>query len=1296
MLPLRLETRFTTPDAGHGWLLKVRVVPDAASLDRHDPLPTVVELDAVERLWQFADGDLGTAHSQTQWRRFAAQVGAARGAWLARAFPAVEAPDAGWTINRPEVGGIRDGLAAGRVGGLPKSLELWMGRSGAAPARIAQLEIDHTKLGLDLPDPASEETRWWSSFKHAQEVGLGIELDIGPVTPDDIDVLYVVGIGEERPDQLFQNHRDAGTLGVLALGAPTNTVDGEPAADLARDPQAWLDLLTNQGPQTGARALGHALAGDRSALLPLPGGDTDYRQLNHALVAGLWSALYGHAIKDIWGAGNSGDLPFELGIWAAGNLIPDGPVPPIRVGDQPYGVLPVTSAARWVADPKDPRVEMSILKIGTGLRDAAAEAADRAGTTVGADTDRLLDLVGQLPNSRGYAWRWQLSLDLMYQLKWAFGQGISFADLVTWWNKLAQAALDLGGPPARRYATIGFPQDLRLPLVVPTNLGVDHDLYEMLKRLHQAPAQYLATPGTLAEWFRPIPNSLLFRLLLHARLVDAAEVVRASARDAGPLLEPIQASSIIPTALSSWGRQFDEHLLTGDAPSQLYELGRKAIIELLDEISRLGPDLTELERAFRGALDTASYRIDPWLTGVAWRRLQTLVDTDPETVFWLGAYGWVDSPKPRTSSTFTPEYLHAPSHEQALTAAILRDRALSDQDVSRWKIELESDRVRLAAELAAEVRLGRHLSEVTGRSVEHLVGTRATVDALRRAYPIRSEHGGRRTCDGLRVIADSTDNPAALLGLGLSPETLVEIGKLSVAVDVYGDLLVSDAVYDVVSGRTDQAAAAMEAAAGLAAPPTLDVIRTPRGGRTARTTVAVAIPDVPGPAAPDSRTSPGLLAEPAVAAFLEAVTGAPDSSDWTWQARDADGLMLDTMTLADLELLPIDTLSLSAADLSAQVLTQVPGAAWAGPVGGVADGPVELPAQGTAQRLADLLGSRPALPADVAIAGEPPSATDVQAELADRYSAVHALAQDAQATIGLAVSGTASEQAVALRDALRWGITPLTADDAPLGTLVSRAAAALAERIQKAPLPEAVAELAPAGIARAMSELVSPEGRLPVLARMALAAFPTSVTAEPAAGPPADGTGRIDGEWLETVAAVRPALARLEAHQLSERIGLGSPFASWTSRPGDPWQVDHTFDAEAGAGLAHGLLAETQLLAVFGPVGTFDPPADPAQTIALGLLDSWSEVVPATDHATTAAFHYDAPGSRAPQAILLAVPPDVSMPLDAETLIDILAETRILTRARAAGQAELDAHAAGLPLITLPVDQPTGVELAPK
>ncbi|MDQ1495857.1 MAG: hypothetical protein QOG69_2340, partial [Actinomycetota bacterium] len=101
MLPLRIETRFFAPSpADPAWTMRLRIIPDAPSIDRHLTVPTAEELDALETMWVNANADLTTETGKAQWRRFTTQVGAARAAWLARTFPA-QVSGGTITITRP-------------------------------------------------------------------------------------------------------------------------------------------------------------------------------------------------------------------------------------------------------------------------------------------------------------------------------------------------------------------------------------------------------------------------------------------------------------------------------------------------------------------------------------------------------------------------------------------------------------------------------------------------------------------------------------------------------------------------------------------------------------------------------------------------------------------------------------------------------------------------------------------------------------------------------------------------------------------------------------------------------------------------------------------------------------------------------------------------------------------------------------------------------------------------------------------------------------------------------------------
>ena len=100
-----------------------------------------------------------------------------------------------------------------------------------------------------------------------------------------------------------------------------------------------------------------------------------------------------------------------------------------------------------------------------------------------------------------------------------------------------------------------------------------------------------------------------------------------------------------------------------------------------------------------------------------------------------------------------------------------------------------------------------------------------------------------------------------------------------------------------------------------------------------------------------------------------------------------------------------------------------------------------------------------------------------------------------------------------------------------------------------------------------------------------------------------------------------------------------------------------------------------------------------AGDVAVALLDDWAETVPGRNHATHAAFGFDAPRARAPQAVLLAVPPDEQVPLSAAGLASIVTATRQLARARMAQPDQLRSWSLAVPTSMILTSGPAGATL---
>ena len=104
----------------------------------------------------------------------------------------------------------------------------------------------------------------------------------------------------------------------------------------------------------------------------------------------------------------------------------------------------------------------------------------------------------------------------------------------------------------------------------------------------------------------------------------------------------------------------------------------------------------------------------------------------------------------------------------------------------------------------------------------------------------------------------------------------------------------------------------------------------------------------------------------------------------------------------------------------------------------------------------------------------------------------------------------------------------------------------------------------------------------------------------------------------------------------------------------------------------------SRLVVAYGPENVWS-----AQQVAVGVIDSWGESVPEPRQTTQAAFNFNAPGARAPQAVLLATPPVVDQLLDIPTLLEIVCQTRELAHARMVTLEDLSSYEAVLPLMLL-------------
>ena len=1201
LAPVRLETRFVPPnlrtDGVDQWMLRLRVYPDEFSIRRSLAPPTSDELDQLMEVVAKMSAVPALPEADA-FASFGSAVGAGRALALWRAY-VVSDGAGGSTVDRKDES-AHVPFSVHEPAGLPEHLQVWLIHTDGTRELATTLTLDVVAIGKDLdlalfndePTLAAGELpeTWWLSYARAVAVGLGVDLDIG-LTPPTLDALVVLGIGDTDASNLVDAHNTTGRMAVLAPGTPTNTVAGETTTDFGENADTIFPLLhVDPGTQQAASVLLTGLTGRVApSALPMLGGDLDHFGPGSLAVQGLWPVLWGRFLRDVMGAG---DTEIPLARWAMRNLAVEGPRPAFRVGEQPYGLLPTSSFGAWVDAPGDSLagIEAKIREWALPWRSGAAAAARVArGRTAGVDTSGLLDVLGLHAPSR--YWEVRAIADL-YDLQ-ALRALAGMPPLNTAWDDNTARALRTIPSPL---APIGCaPGEGSIP-GPPLDEIEDGNLLKSLCTMEpeQLFGQERRKMGLVGHLFR--------EALLAARALIGDAVTRLRAGT------PIALGQSLPWAdENAYRNAFFQgtNLAVTELSTSANAMGRvvaerfKEVQDALTVFADLWKPMSKaLFRAVLAALDTAAFRVDPWLTGIAERRLQSMITAGAS--FRLGAYGWVDAPAPYSAlaggalapGPTSAGLLHAPSPAQALTAAMLRDAAVRYPGNDRWNLTIDSAKIRASTALAERVRLGLHPYEALGLEVEKLAGDWDVVRILRNEYPLADDQQARRVCDGQKVLRAAREGTFVA---GLPVDLANRLAPLDGVLDTYADLLVADGVYALVTGHADLANAAMEAAAGLSAPPDLRAIRTPRQATTVRVSAWALLP--PGDSgAGDS--DPAEIADPAFAAALDAEFGpgtisATDAASREQRSRfgvvlggAGDETALPSLTGGKYEGLPdsadADLRAAIATDLRARLVRLV----------------------GIAQGAHDALA---ALDPDVA-------GTDALITAAAVRWTVD-LTSLAPADPAMAAAPTTAER--------------LTAVVSALADRLSGAASSVPPGAPPMPSPDAFVT----AVRRAIRSLV---GRpdLPVLPIVARSLLPVlRLNAD------------LDSVWLEIVAAVRPRLAPLEARRLDSNAPDWAAAVAAPDGSIDPWHVSGPVMVAYGPGVNDG-----------------------GSNVAIAAIDAWSDSVPSRRHNTVAAFGFNAPKSRAPQAVLVAVPPDVSQRLDNNGLLEVLLETRELVQARAPRQ----------------------------
>jgi hypothetical protein len=813
--PVRIETRFVRAAAGREARgadeLLVRIYPDGLLAQAHEPLLTQVEVEAGEAYWQRDFDGMPEAES---WTLLLGETDAQRAAWIVEqttplnldalaaggvdpVFPPQEVRPPGW--HRPPEAPI-----------LPERWIVTTYRDGARREQVVSSSVREglaltPRMSADGDDPALDDAidvsgdglriepdlRWAYDFDEAVAAGMAVRV---PLTAEDLahgfSTVLVVGVrttgdaetGAGELETLLDGHRFSRGLAFVPQGGQTNNSADAPSAYPEADPAGSVSFAIARGAPLAAEGTDgyrfmRALGLDIAAADHLAGSERDEQTRARAMVDALWPATIGYFLTQLMAPEVDDATRDALRTYMRDHVRARGPFPAFRVGDVPYGLLPVGALGRWEADsklvddPVAPRLPGGLRRLG-GLWSAAESEPPHVGRSGDPDAD-LVETLGEDASAQTVQIRPLLGRETLRNLV-AFA-GVSFDP---WrglqrgiagsildalgrpeWDprvlhvSLADHAHDFGGPlvqkpPLSETAPLTFdyiawmrtasPSALKNQLAPPTDEPLDALLYLMLR--HALLSEYDSRALDLLGW-RQLASG---NERLESELVG---IYPAADGRAALAARPGEADR------TAWER-FDERIpgVTGDQgvgafladPTSATRAAAPEARAIAEDLNAYRASLqaleatpsAELERLFTETLDACSHRLDPWITGLYTERLAAMRADRPRGVH-VGCYGWVEDlvPDPPPERVGVPGaggaeeqalvdsggYVYAPSMLHGATAAVLRSAYLTrsgggEGDI--YAVDLSSRRCRAALSLLDSVRDDQPLGAALGYGFE--------------------------------------------------------------------------------------------------------------------------------------------------------------------------------------------------------------------------------------------------------------------------------------------------------------------------------------------------------------------------------------------------------------------------------------------------------------------------------------------------------------------------------------------------------------------------------------------------
>ncbi|THH35622.1 hypothetical protein [Neolewinella litorea] len=871
---------------------------------------------------------------------------------------------------------------------------------GPNPTAPEAEQFQETEEG-DLLIP--EEMQWMTDFGAALDKGMALRIPLTDTLGFDRVLILGLRLGSDPVEakgeltELLRHHLYGRSgLSLVPQGTPTNNTDEGPAGyQRTDDPDESFPVFVKQqrlyAPttdptrKTDGQRLAEWLGLDHELMQRIPNADQTDGAEAQAMNTALWPATLGYWMQKMMDPiFRNETIVAQTRDFFLRYVSGRGALSAIRIGKQPYGILP-TCAYRQISwpgfdnpvvgtrsgpTPFLPRLHRFLRDLDDFWRQMST-SVPYVGRSSSDPQQQLLDIVGLHPNSAEYHARLGHSRSFYHnylsyagllpskittlepttdellaeakKLLTAFGyKGATEPKIFEKYYRTGQNRLN--GP-------IIDDQPLsEVALIRPYTTDGKNYLAWLAAAVDDYEGQLLPQKG-----FADRPKALLYLLLRHALLEaygNAGHGARfeAALTDANTYREALanEPDYIHVAAATTTSESRFAHLLAnepalGNADVSLAKyLGmslREEVPPLVAnaELRQMQASLAyltnlptaRLERLLAEHIDCCTYRHDAWMQGIVHERLERKRarlrgEGGAATGLYLGAFAWLEALRPE-NKIFTPVqlsedlagifqrpddaplstdttnqgYIHAPSLNHAVTAAVLRNGYLSNATPSQpelMAVNLSSERVRLALDTLEGIRNGQSLGALLGYRFERKLHDKDPAlfvfsYQLRRQFPLVANRleatketdptaqeaiAARNVVDGYALLKAAL-GPTNQLNFGfLSPvlvdpaptapqRTFIEesIRDLLDIYDALSDLGLSESVHQIVQGNYERAASTLDAYSKATFPQTPDVVVTPRSGLGLTHRVALHIDGnatAPAGAPPRERAEPGLAA----------------------------------------------------------------------------------------------------------------------------------------------------------------------------------------------------------------------------------------------------------------------------------------------------------------------------------------------------------------------------------------------------------------------------------------------------